>query len=93
MEAAKEAGADIVVLCSSDDEYPAMAAEFAALAGNTASSTDGTASPEGKNLIPVIAGYPKEHHQALQKAGIEHFIHVRSNVLEELKNYQKRLDI
>jgi len=85
MDAAREAGADIVVLCSSDDEYPDMAADLVSLSG----SGPGT----GRGLIPVIAGYPKEHMEKLEKEGIEHFIHVRSNVLEELKNYQRLLGI
>lgn len=79
LNAAEEAGADIVVLCSSDDEYPAMAEDFA------------TAAIRG--MIPVIAGYPKENMDTLKKAGLEHFIHVRSNVLEELKKYQELLGI
>lgn len=79
MDAAHKAGADIVVLCSSDDEYPAMAATLVSMAG--------------KDCLPVIAGYPKDHIASLKKAGIEHFIHVGSNILEELKNYQKLLGI
>lgn len=79
MDAARKAGAGIAVLCSSDDEYPAMAAKLVSLAG--------------RDCLPVIAGYPKDHIDALKKAGIEHFIHVGSNVLDELKNYQKLLGI
>ncbi|HEC43375.1 MAG TPA: methylmalonyl-CoA mutase small subunit [Bacteroides sp.] len=79
LEAARAAAADIVVLCSSDDEYPLMA--------------DDLVSGAGKDIIPVIAGYPAKHIEALKNAGIEHFIHVRSNVLEELGNYQKMLGI
>ncbi|MFC2080890.1 methylmalonyl-CoA mutase family protein [Bacteroidota bacterium] len=77
--AARGAGADIVVLCSSDDEYPGMGPQLASLSG--------------KEFIPVIAGYPKKHIETLKKAGIEHFINVHSNVLEELKNYQRLLGI
>ena len=79
MEEAHKTGADIVVLCSSDDEYPSMAADMVSHAGN--------------KIIPVIAGYPGKHLESLKNAGIEHFIHVRSNVLEELKNYQELLGI
>jgi methylmalonyl-CoA mutase len=77
--AAREAGTGIVVLCSSDDEYPPMAEEFA--------------SEAGKDMIPVVAGYPKKHIRDLRAAGIEHFIHLRSNVLEELSTYQELLGI
>ena len=71
------AGADIVVLCSADDEYPAYADKV-------------IERLEGK-AIPVIAGYPKEQMGMLEKAGFKYFIHVRSNVLEELKKFQSLL--
>jgi methylmalonyl-CoA mutase len=79
VDAAHIDGADIVVLCSSDDEYPSMAEDLVSLAGD--------------DLIPVIAGYPEKHLDVLKKAGVRHFIHVRSNVLGELRNYQKLLGI
>ena len=40
------------------------------------------------NLRLLLADLEK-----LKKDGIEHFIHVRSNVLEELRNYQSLLGI
>ena len=74
-----DAGADIVVLCSSDEEYASFA---------------GTVMPLLKDrCIPVIAGYPKEELAMLKQKGIEHFIHVRSNVLEELQHFQQLLGI
>jgi methylmalonyl-CoA mutase len=73
VDAALKAGADIVVLCSSDEEYAVHGTAFAAAVG--------------KRAIPVIAGYPKEILDQLKSAGIEHFIHVRSNVLETLKAF------
>lgn len=73
VDAAMKAGADIVVLCSSDEEYAVHGAAFATAVGTRA--------------IPVIAGYPKEVLDQLKSAGIEHFIHVRSNVLETLKAF------
>jgi methylmalonyl-CoA mutase len=79
MDAARTEGADIVVLCSSDEEYPAMAGDLVSLVG--------------KGMIPVIAGYPKEYAGKLDKAGVRHFIHAGSNVLEELRNYQQLLGI
>ena len=78
-EAAIAAQADIVVLCSSDEEYARLA---------------GAVMPLLKNrCIPVIAGYPKESLEILQKEGMERFIHVRSNVLEELREFQQLLGI
>ena len=75
LAAAVTAGADLVVLCSSDEEY----ADFGPQLGNLIS---------GK-AIPVIAGYPKEILDQLKTAGITHFIHVRSNLLESLQAFNK----
>ena len=76
VDAAMEKQADIVVLCSSDDEY----AEFA---------------PEAFKLLDgraefVVAGAPACTDD-LKALGIENFIHVRSNVLETLQQFNQRL--
>ena len=76
--AAKAAGADIIVLCSSDDEYAELAIPaFQAVGGEQ---------------IFVVAGAPA-CMEDLQKAGIENFIHVRVNVLETLKGFNNKLGI
>lgn len=76
--ASKEANADIVVICSSDAEYPEITKEII----------------EGLNdKIIVIAGYPKDSIEDLKAMGIKHFIHVKSNVLETLKEFQTELGI
>lgn len=76
--AAKEAGAEIVVVCSSDDMYEEIVPQVAeALAGSA---------------ITVVAGDPA-CKPALEAKGINHFISVRSNVLETLKAYQAELGI
>ena len=78
VEAAMAAKADIVVLCSSDDEY----AEYAIPAFK---AVDGRA-------MFIVAGAPACMEE-LQAAGIEHFIHVRCNVLETLKKFNQLLNI
>lgn len=76
--AAKAAGAEIVVICSSDEEYADLApAAFDAMKG------------EG---IFVVAGAPACMDD-LKAKGIENFIHVKSNVLEDLKAYNAKLGI
>ena len=76
--AAMEAKADIVVICSSDDEYAEYAIPaFKAVAGKA---------------IFIVAGAPACSEE-LQKAGIENFIHVRVNVLETLKALNAKLGI
>ncbi|MCD8031972.1 MAG: methylmalonyl-CoA mutase small subunit [Bacteroides sp.] len=76
VEAAMAAGADIVVLCSSDDEY----AEYAVPA---------LKAVNGRAMF-IVAGAPANMDE-LKAAGIENFINVRSNVLETLKQYNAQL--
>lgn len=78
VDAALEAKADIVVLCSSDDEYAVYAPEAHKLL-------------EGKALF-VVAGAPACMEE-LQAQGITEFIHVRSNVLDTLKAFNAKLSI
>ena len=70
--------ADIVVICSSDDEY----AEYAIPAFRAI----------GDKAIFIVAGAPACMPE-LQSAGIENFIHVRVNVLETLKELNRKLGI
>ena len=77
VKAAKEANADIIVLCSSDDEY-------ASLAPVLSSKLD--------EEILVVAGAPACKAE-LEEKGITNFIHVKSNILGELKEYQNKLGI
>ena len=75
--AAKDAGADIIVVCSSDEEYAEI---VPAVAGQL------------DEEILVVAGAPACQAE-LEEKGITNFIHVKSNILEELKRYQKVLNI
>ncbi|MBR4783416.1 MAG: methylmalonyl-CoA mutase small subunit, partial [Bacteroidaceae bacterium] len=77
-EAARKAGADIVVLCSSDDEY----AEYGVPAFKAV----------GDNALFVIAGAPA-CSEDLKAAGIENFIHVRVDQLQTLKEFNAKLGI
>ena len=73
-----EAGAEIIVLCSSDDEYAEFApAAFKALAGRAEF---------------VVAGAPA-CMEDLKAQGIDQFINVKSNVLETLKAFNTKLGI
>ena len=78
VEAAVKAGAEVVVLCSSDDEYATFAPEaFKALAGRAEF---------------VVAGAPA-CMEDLKAVGIDQFINVKSNVLETLKAFNAKLGI
>ena len=78
VDAALKANADIVVICSSDDEY----AEYAVPAFKYLN---------GRAMF-VVAGAPACMDD-LKAAGIENFIHVRCNVLDTLKEYNQKLGI
>ena len=73
--------ADIIVLCSSDPEYPALAAALI---------TKLTALK--RNTPVIVAGFP-ESVEELKAAGVADFIHVRSNPIELLTKWQKHLGI
>lgn len=78
VDAALEAKADIIVLCSSDEEYETLAPEaFKYL--------------DGRALF-VVAGAPACTEE-LKAVGITEFINVRSNVLDTLKSFNAKLSI
>ena len=77
IKAARKAKADIIVLCSSDDEYAALAPKAWKKLQNA-------------KEIFIVAGAPA-CMEDLQKLGITNFIHVRCNVLETLKGLNAQL--
>ncbi|MFR9503276.1 MAG: methylmalonyl-CoA mutase family protein [Rikenellaceae bacterium] len=78
VDAAKAAGAQIVVICSSDDDYATLAPKAKELLADKA--------------ILVVAGAPACTPE-LEAQGISNFISVKSNVLETLKSYLKAMNI
>jgi methylmalonyl-CoA mutase len=77
VEAEEDEGtdADLIVLCSSDAEYLAFAQEVC-----------------GKVKVPVlVAGNPKEQIAALQAAGVQGFIHILSDAIQTLTEWQDKL--
>ena len=80
-EGVKEAlasGAQIVVVCASDDDYATVAPQVQELLG-------------GKAIL-VVAGAPACTEE-LQAKGINNFISVKSNVLETLRGYLAQMGI
>jgi len=75
----EKVNADIAVICSSDDEYAEYVPEFYNKLKDKA--------------IVVVAGYPEAIVDDLKSIGIEHFIHIKSNVLETLKQMQEALSV
>ncbi|MGP8245406.1 MAG: methylmalonyl-CoA mutase family protein [Bryobacteraceae bacterium] len=67
--------ADLIVLCSSDPEYPALAQEVCPAV-----------------QVPVmVAGNPKDQIEALKQAGVAGFVHVQSDAIQTLTEWQNRL--
>ncbi len=77
IKAARKAKADIIVLCSSDDEYATLAPEA-------------WKKLKGAKELFIVAGAPACSDD-LKALGITNFINVRSNVLETLKSYNAQL--
>ena len=82
LAAVAKSSPDMVVICSSDEEYATLTGPLA----------------EGiKKLKPaiqvIVAGFPKEILDALKAAGVDEFIHMRSNVLETLNKFHKHFGI
>ena len=79
LNAVKKKNPEIVVLCSSDEEYPEIADTiYQSLSGKT---------------ILVIAGYPKKSIDNLKKTGYKHFIHIKTDVLDVLREFQRELKL
>ncbi len=74
-ESFEGAGADLIVLCSSDAEYVELAREVCP-----------------KVTVPVlVAGNPKDQIEALRAAGIGGFVHVGSDAVATLTEWQDKL--
>jgi methylmalonyl-CoA mutase len=80
-EAIAASDVELIVLCSSDAEYPALAAELIAKLKTL-----------GRKPPVLIAGNPDSAKQ-LRAAGVADFIHLRSNPVEFLATWQQRLEI
>jgi methylmalonyl-CoA mutase len=78
IQAALDSEAEIITICSSDEEYAVVAPEI-------------HQGLKDKTLV-VVAGNPACTDE-LKSLGLTRFIHVRSNLLETLLQYQKDLNI
>jgi len=78
VKAALDSKADIVVICSSDAEYPVFAPE-------TFNRLNGRA-------IVVIAGNP-ECSDSLRLKGLENYIHLKSDLVEALSYYNSKIGL
>jgi len=75
--AALPTGADLVVLCSADDAYPALAREVLSRV----------------SVPVVVAGHPTALVATLASIGVEGFVHARSDAVQTLSHWQDRLGL
>jgi methylmalonyl-CoA mutase len=68
-------GADLIVLCSSDPEYVALAKEVC----------------PAVTVPVLVAGNPKEQIPELEATGVQGFVHILSDAVETLTYWQNRL--
>ena len=80
--AAIKSGSEIVVFCSSDDEYVMNVSEACRIF-----------KTHNSEAILVIAGNPQNAIDKLKNAGISDFIHIGSNLVASLLKYQRLLGI
>ena len=66
--------ADIVVVCSSDNEYADVVPELK--------------NKLDSDIKLVVAGYPKDLVDKFKEIGVTDFVHVKSNILETLTRFQ-----
>jgi methylmalonyl-CoA mutase len=73
---------DIVVICSSDNEYKELVPAIA----------DAVSSLDNPPIL-VLAGYPEEDVETYKECGVDEFIYSKCNVLNTLKRFQQKLNI
>ena len=74
--------ANVAVICSTDENYPALVPPLVAAIRST--------KPQ---VLIVLAGYPEAQVEAHKKTGVDEFIHIRANALEVLGRIHCKLGI
>ena len=77
-----ESGAPVVVLCSSDDTYPDLTGPLVT-----------AIRVKRPDMVVVLAGYPKDHVDALRRDGVDEFIHLRANARDVLLRIQQKTGV
>ncbi len=71
---------DLIAVCSSDEEYATLGVEAAK-----------QCKAQFPNTPFIVAGNPTECMYELKAAGVDDFIHVKTNILESLRSYNQLL--
>ncbi len=77
-QAARDAGAPIVVICATDERYPELVPPLTRLL-----------KAERPDTSVVLAGYPADQVDAHRAAGVDEFIHVRADCYATLARLQR----
>ena len=79
LKLSKKSNGQILVACGADNEYAEWIPELK--------------SKIKDETVFAIAGYPKDLFSEFSKLGIENYIHVKSNLINELSSFQKAVGI
>jgi methylmalonyl-CoA mutase len=82
VEAAIASGAPAMVICSTDETYPALVPLMCA-----------EVKKRKPSLMIALAGYPADHVESFRQDGIEAFIHLRAHVPEVLCQMFRRMGV
>jgi methylmalonyl-CoA mutase len=82
VQAFVQSGAQIVVICSTDENYPVFVPLL--VKGIRAARPD---------AVIVLAGFPKDQIDAHKKTGVDEFIHIRADAVQLLGNFHARLGV
>jgi methylmalonyl-CoA mutase len=81
-QATLDSGAPVVVICSTDDNYPQIVAPLVS-----------QIKAQKPDMVVILAGYPQEQIDAHRAAGIDEFIHVRANCYETNRWLQQQIGV
>jgi methylmalonyl-CoA mutase len=82
VQAFVQSGALIAVICSTDENYPALVPSL--VKGIRAAR---------RHAVIVLAGFPKDQIEAHKKAGVDEFIYLRADAVQLLGNFHFKLGI
>jgi methylmalonyl-CoA mutase len=74
--------ARIAVICSTDDNYPALVPLLVA-----------ALRAKRPDAIIALAGFPQEEIETHRQSGVDEFIHIRADAAELLGRFHQRLGI
>ena len=81
-EAFAKSGAQVCVICSTDENYPTVVPPLIQ-----------AVRAKAPKALMVVAGFPQDHIQALKQAGVDEFIHLRADAVELLRKFHSQVGI